>query len=73
MRLFVFLYLDLMTSVQQLIAYLSTVNTLEEGDLILTGTPSGVSEVLPGDVIRASLSNGNSVLSSITFPITQEE
>ena len=33
-----------------LIAYVSSVMTLEPGDLVLTGTPEGVGPLLPGDV-----------------------
>lgn len=40
---------DLLFSVADLIAYLSTAITLEPGDVILTGTPSGVGPVVPGD------------------------
>ena len=29
--------------------------TLEEGDLILTGTPEGVGEIKEGDIIEAKL------------------
>jgi 2-keto-4-pentenoate hydratase/2-oxohepta-3-ene-1,7-dioic acid hydratase in catechol pathway len=41
----------------ELIAYLSTIFTLQPGDLIFTGTPEGVSEIKAGDTIRASLSD----------------
>ena len=39
----------------RIIEYISSVFTLEEGDLVFTGTPRGVSEVKPGDIIRAEL------------------
>ena len=42
---------DLMFSVPEIIAYVSEFATLEAGDLILTGTPKGVSHVRPGDRI----------------------
>ncbi|UWZ79916.1 fumarylacetoacetate hydrolase family protein [Geoalkalibacter halelectricus] len=38
-----------------IIAYLSGIFTLEEGDLILTGTPAGVGEVVGGDKLRAEI------------------
>ena len=38
-----------------IIAYLSTVFTLEPGDLIFTGTPEGVGPVARGDVLEAEL------------------
>jgi len=34
-----------------LISYVSTIMTLEEGDVILTGTPEGVGPVVPGDTL----------------------
>lgn len=37
------------------IAYLSSVFTLEPGDLIFTGTPEGVGPVYPGDHLHAQL------------------
>lgn len=40
---------------EQTIAYISTVFTLEEGDLIFTGTPEGVGPALPGDTLTATL------------------
>lgn len=42
-------------SIPTLIAHISTIFTLEEGDLILTGTPEGVSAVKPGDVMTAGI------------------
>ena len=37
------------------IAFLSTIFTLEEGDIIYTGTPEGVGKVTAGDVIDAEI------------------
>lgn len=45
-------------SVADLIAYCSSVFTLEPGDLIYTGTPEGVGPVEAGDVIEATFSAG---------------
>jgi 5-carboxymethyl-2-hydroxymuconate isomerase len=39
----------------ELVQYLSSLMTLEEGDLIFTGTPKGVSKVEIGDVIKARI------------------
>jgi 5-carboxymethyl-2-hydroxymuconate isomerase len=41
--------------VQDIIAYLSTIFTLEAGDLIYTGTPEGVGPVTAGDTLTAEL------------------
>lgn len=38
-----------------LIAYLSSIFTLEEGDIIYTGTPEGVAQVVAGDVLEAAI------------------
>jgi fumarylpyruvate hydrolase len=38
-----------------MIAYLSTLFTLAPGDLIFTGTPSGVGPVERGDVLRGAV------------------
>jgi 2-keto-4-pentenoate hydratase/2-oxohepta-3-ene-1,7-dioic acid hydratase in catechol pathway len=47
---------DLLFSVPRLIAWLSAAITLRPGDVILTGTPSGVGPVQPGDVVEVEIS-----------------
>lgn len=44
--------------VDELIDYLSTVFTLQPGDLIFTGTPKGVSPIKRGDTIKATMNDG---------------
>ena len=44
---------DLIHDVQGLIEYASSFYTLHPGDVIFTGTPEGVSQVAPGDVMLA--------------------
>lgn len=46
---------DMLFSINQLIAYVSQFVTLKTGDLIYTGTPSGVGPVAIGDVLTATL------------------
>lgn len=46
---------NLIWNVETLISYISSIMTLEPGDLILTGTPEGVSEIMIGDQITAEL------------------
>lgn len=46
---------DMVFSVRQLIAYISSVMTLEPGDIILTGTPSGVGALKDGDEVLVSI------------------
>jgi 2-keto-4-pentenoate hydratase/2-oxohepta-3-ene-1,7-dioic acid hydratase in catechol pathway len=42
-------------SVADLIVFLSSVFSLEEGDVIYTGTPEGVAQVSAGDVLEAEI------------------
>jgi acylpyruvate hydrolase len=46
---------DWIFSLPTLVAHISRIFTLEEGDLILTGTPEGVGAVKPGDTITAGI------------------
>lgn len=46
---------DMVFNVGTLIAYISSVMTLEPGDLILTGTPAGVGELKNGDVVEVEI------------------
>jgi len=46
---------EMIFSIPFLVHYLSTIFTLEKGDLIFTGTPAGVGVVNPGDTIEAGL------------------
>jgi len=39
----------------EIVEYISSLMTLEEGDLIYTGTPAGVGKVIPGDKIHAEI------------------
>jgi fumarylpyruvate hydrolase len=45
----------LIWSVAECVAYLSEYETLEPGDLIMTGTPEGVNAVVGGDVMRGAV------------------
>ena len=56
-------------SVPEVIAQLSRQVRLEAGDLIYTGTPSGVGPVVPGDVISAHIDG----LPPLTLTITPPE
>ncbi|MFO8035029.1 MAG: fumarylacetoacetate hydrolase family protein [Anaerolineales bacterium] len=46
---------DMVFSVEQLIAFASSVMTLYPGDVILTGTPEGVSPLKAGDLVEMSI------------------
>ena len=45
----------LLFKISEIIASISKVMTLEPGDIIATGTPEGVSQILPGDHIEAGI------------------
>jgi 2-keto-4-pentenoate hydratase/2-oxohepta-3-ene-1,7-dioic acid hydratase in catechol pathway len=46
---------DFIFSLPQLLAYITAAFTLEPGDLILTGTPSGVGPLTSGDLVEVSV------------------
>jgi 2-keto-4-pentenoate hydratase/2-oxohepta-3-ene-1,7-dioic acid hydratase in catechol pathway len=46
---------DMIFSVRQLVVYVSSVMTLEPGDVLLTGTPAGVGPLLPDDVVEIAM------------------
>jgi fumarylpyruvate hydrolase len=48
---------DFIWDIPHIIAYLSTLFTLQPGDLIYTGTPAGVGPVKPGDVMHGGVEN----------------
>lgn len=46
---------DLIFSIPELVSFVSSVVTLEPGDLIFTGTPAGVSPIRPGDEVSVTI------------------
>jgi 2-keto-4-pentenoate hydratase/2-oxohepta-3-ene-1,7-dioic acid hydratase in catechol pathway len=65
---------DMIWSVRELIAYISRYVTLEEGDVIATGTPSGVGVfrdppvfLEPGDRVRCEIDG----IGSVENPVVQ--
>ncbi|MFT5143675.1 MAG: acylpyruvate hydrolase [Rhodothermales bacterium] len=56
---------DMVFGIAQLIAYCSTVFTLEPGDLLYTGTPEGVGPVNPGDELTAEIDGLPSLHASV--------
>jgi acylpyruvate hydrolase len=56
---------DMIFKIPFLLSYISKYFKLEYGDLVLTGTPKGVSGVRDGDVIEAELND----LVKIKFPV----
>ncbi|KAI6008649.1 hypothetical protein EDC04DRAFT_2775640 [Pisolithus marmoratus] len=59
---------DMIFRIPRLIEHVSSIMTLEEGDLVLTGTPSGVGPVAPGDEVECTLADSNGkILDAINF------
>lgn len=56
---------DLIFSIPRLISFISQFMTLEPNDLILTGTPPGMSPIKDGDCVRGGIKD----LITITFPV----
>jgi len=59
---------DMVFSVQQLVAFTSSVMTLEAGDIILTGTPAGVGPLAAGDVVQVSIEG----IGELINPVVEE-
>lgn len=59
---------DLVFPVNTLIAYLSSVMTLEPGDLIFTGTPAGVGPLTAGDLVEVEIEG----LGNLRNPVAAE-
>ena len=60
---------DLVFSIAALIAYMSDALTLLPGDVIMTGTPSGVGPIKPGDTVEIE----SPAIGVLRNPVVQEE
>ena len=59
---------DMIFSIPRLIAFISSVMTLESGDIILTGTPAGVGDLQDGDTVSITVEG----LGTLTNPVVSE-
>jgi len=59
---------DMVFSIRRLIAFISSVMTLEPGDVILTGTPAGVGDLVSGDTVSITIEG----LGTLTNPVISE-
>jgi 2-keto-4-pentenoate hydratase/2-oxohepta-3-ene-1,7-dioic acid hydratase in catechol pathway len=59
---------EMVFSIPMLLAYISQVMTLEPGDLVPTGTPSGTGTLAPGDEVEVEILG----LSRVRNPVTAE-
>jgi len=46
---------EMIFSIPELLSYISAIMTLEPGDLVATGTPSGVGPLAAGDVVEIEI------------------
>jgi 2-keto-4-pentenoate hydratase/2-oxohepta-3-ene-1,7-dioic acid hydratase in catechol pathway len=60
---------DLIFSVAELISYISAAFTMLPGDVIMTGTPSGVGPFVPGDVVEIEVEG----IGTLRNPVVAEE
>jgi 2-keto-4-pentenoate hydratase/2-oxohepta-3-ene-1,7-dioic acid hydratase in catechol pathway len=59
---------DMVFSVRQIIAFVSSVMTLEPGDLILTGTPAGIGLLNSGDIVEVTIEG----IGQLSNPVAEE-
>ena len=70
---------DMIFSIPELIEHISRFMTLQQDDVILTGTPKGISHVRPGDVMRLEVEGLGTLINDIVEedegaePITGQE
>jgi 2-keto-4-pentenoate hydratase/2-oxohepta-3-ene-1,7-dioic acid hydratase in catechol pathway len=58
---------EMVFSIPSLLAYISRIMTLEPGDLVATGTPSGVGPLAPGDLVEVEIPG----VSRVTNPVQE--
>jgi 2-keto-4-pentenoate hydratase/2-oxohepta-3-ene-1,7-dioic acid hydratase in catechol pathway len=59
---------DMVFDIPTLLSYISGVMTLEPGDLVLTGTPSGVGTLVAGDVVEVEIAG----VSRVSNPVISD-
>lgn len=59
--------------IHRILSHMSSIMTLEKGDLILTGTPKGVGPVRAGDHMSASVSLDGTVLESLELDCEEKD
>ncbi|HZR50317.1 MAG TPA: fumarylacetoacetate hydrolase family protein [Streptosporangiaceae bacterium] len=64
---------DMLFGFSDIVADLSRLVTLEPGDIILTGTPTGSTVVKPGDTVEVEVSAGDQSTGRLTSPITEAD
>ncbi len=63
---------EMVFNVPQLVVYISSIMTLNPGDLILTGTPAGVGKLEQGDVIEIEIESIGKLKNSVAKDLRQD-
>jgi 2-keto-4-pentenoate hydratase/2-oxohepta-3-ene-1,7-dioic acid hydratase in catechol pathway len=56
---------DMIFSIEDIVCFVSSIMTLLPGDVILTGTPEGVSKVVPGDEITIEIETIGTLINTV--------
>lgn len=57
----------LLFKIPELLEYISAILTLEPGDIIATGTPSGIGSMQPGDLIEATIEKIGTLVNNVVM------
>ena len=60
---------DMIFKIPTLLEYISHFMTLNEGDMIITGTPAGVGPVNDGDLLEGSLVQNGNLVQDFSFKL----
>jgi 2-keto-4-pentenoate hydratase/2-oxohepta-3-ene-1,7-dioic acid hydratase in catechol pathway len=64
---------DMAFKIPTLLAYITTIMTLEPGDLVATGTPAGVGRLSPGDVVEIEVIGVSTVSNTVLASSRENE
>lgn len=64
---------EMIFDVGEILAYISAVMTLEPGDVILTGTPMGVGQLKPGDLVEVEIEGIGTLRNSVISEASGED
>ncbi|TIA89571.1 hypothetical protein E3P99_02026 [Wallemia hederae] len=64
---------DMIFRIPRLIQHVSSIMRLEEGDVLLTGTPSGVGPLVPGQTVTAGVTQGKDELDRLELKVVQRQ
>ena len=62
---------DMVFGIPALIAFITNIMTLEVGDIIATGTPEGVAQLYPGDLVEVELAGLETVQNPVVAHVEE--